>query len=91
MASCQGKRRSTAICNSVVYRCENCTNVGCDQVEAGECSNQGFRSNSCLMCGTIRLGEERLAMTLQLEQAMKILRLGAGELNAFIRRSLKRP
>jgi hypothetical protein len=75
MASCQGKRRSTAICNSVVYRCEKCTNVGCDQVEAGGCSNQGFRSNNCLMCGRIRFGE-RLAMTPQLEEAMKILRLG---------------
>ena len=91
MASCQGKRRSTAICNSVVYRCENCTNVGCDQVEAGECSNQGFRSNSCLICGTIRLGEERLTMTPQLEEAMTMLRLGTHELNALIRRSLKRP
>ena len=91
MASCQGKRRSTAICNSVVYRCENCTNVGCDQVEAGECSNQGFRSRFCLMCGAITLGEERLAMTPQLEQAMTILRLGAEELNALMRRSLKRP
>ena len=90
MASCQGKRRSTAICNGVVYRCENCTNVGCDQVEAGECSIQGFRSNACVMCGVIRLGEERLAMTPQLEQAMTILRLGTQELNALIRRSLKR-
>ena len=91
MASCQGKRRSAAICNSVVYRCENCTNVGCDQLEAGECSSQGFRSNSCLMCGTIRLGEERLAMTPQLEEEITILRLGTLELNALIRRSLKRP
>jgi hypothetical protein len=91
MGSCQGKRRSTAICNSVVYRCENCTNVGCDQVEDGECSNQGFRSNSCLMCGTITLGEQRLATTPQLEQVMTILRLGGEELNALIRRSLKRP
>jgi late competence protein required for DNA uptake (superfamily II DNA/RNA helicase) len=74
MAICQGKRRSTTICNSVVYRCENCTNVGCDQVDTGECSNQGFRSNNCLMCGRIRL-RERLAMTPQLEEAMKILRL----------------
>jgi hypothetical protein len=90
MASCQGKTRSVAICNRVVYRCENCTNVGCDQGETGECSNQGFQSNSCLMCGTMRVGEERLAMTPQLEQAMTILRLGTAELNALIRRSLKR-
>ena len=68
MASCPGKRRSTAICNSVVYRCENCTNVGCNQIDAGECSNQGFRSNARLMCGTIRLGEERLAMMPQLQE-----------------------
>ena len=76
MASCQGKRRSKSICNDAVFRCENCTNVGCDEVEAGECSNQGFRSNTCLMCGTLRLGEECLVMTPQLEEAMKILRLG---------------
>jgi len=76
MANCQGKRKSTAICNGVVNRCDNCTNVGCDQIEARECSNQGFRSNSCLMCGVIRVGEERLAMTPQLEEALKILRLG---------------
>jgi DNA-directed RNA polymerase specialized sigma54-like protein len=43
------------------------------------------------MCGTIRLGEERLAMTPQLEAAMKIMRLGTQELNALIRRSLKKP
>jgi hypothetical protein len=89
MANCQGRKRSTAICNGVVYRCENCTNVGCDQVEAGECSNQGFRSECCLICGTIRLGEGRLAMTPQLEQAMAILRLRPDALNALIRRSLK--
>jgi hypothetical protein len=75
MASCQGKRKSTATCNSVTYRCENCTNVGCDQVMAAECSNQGFRLSICLMCGTIRLEEEWLAMTPQLEHAIKILRL----------------
>jgi hypothetical protein len=76
MASCPGKRKSAATCNSVIYRCNKCTSVGCDQVQAGECSNQGFRLGTCVKCGTIKPAEDlRLVMTPQLRQAFKILRL----------------
>jgi hypothetical protein len=91
MAGCPAMRTSAAKGNSAVYRCENRTNVGCDQVETDECSNQAFGSSACLMCGRLRLREERLRMTPQLEEAMKILRLGTQELNALIRRSVNRP
>jgi len=58
MADCSGKRKSAATCNSVVSSCNKCTSVGCDQVEADECSNQGFRSGTCVKCGTIKLGQD---------------------------------
>jgi hypothetical protein len=84
MASCPGKRKSAATCDSVVHRCTKCTSVGCDQVQAGECSNQGFRFGTCLKCGTIKLGQDlrprqQLVMTPQLQQAIKILQLSLPE------------
>lgn len=61
---------------AVIYRCNKCTSVGCDQLQAGECSNQGFRLGTCVKCGTIKLAEDlRLVMTPQLRKAFKILRL----------------
>jgi hypothetical protein len=80
MADCSGKRKSAAKCNSVVYSCNKCTSVGCDQVEADECSNQGFRSGTCVKCGTIKLGQDLpLVMTPQLQQAIKILQISLPE------------
>jgi hypothetical protein len=80
MASCLGKRRSAATCSSMVYRCHNCSNVGCDQDHDGECSNQGFRFNICAKCGTVRLGQEQLlVMTPQLEDAMRVIRRRSSE------------
>ena len=55
MANCSGKRKSLAICNSTVYDCDECASAGCDQIEAGECSNQGFRFGTCVTCGKARL------------------------------------
>jgi hypothetical protein len=77
MAVCSGKRKSGATCNSTVYRCDKCVNVGCDQVHAGECSNQGFRLSMCLKCGAINLKQDmgRLVMMPQLQQAIRVLRL----------------
>jgi hypothetical protein len=54
MAICAGKRKSAITCNSAVYLCEECISIGCDQVEAGECSNQGFRFGTCVKCGKPR-------------------------------------
>ena len=76
MADCSGKRKSAATCNSVVSSCNKCTGVGCDQVEADECSNQGFRSGTCVKCGAIKLGQDLpLVMTPQLQRAIKILQI----------------
>jgi hypothetical protein len=54
MPKCSGKRKSAGICNSTVHLCDECANVGCDQIEAGECSNQGFRLGTCVNCGKAR-------------------------------------
>jgi len=51
MPSCPGKRDNHT-CNSTLYRCKKCGNVGCDQSQPGKCTNQGFRSGKCLKCGT---------------------------------------
>jgi hypothetical protein len=90
MASCQGKTKSAAACNSLVIRCTQCTNVGCDQALAGDCSNQGFRSGICMKCGAIKMDETQLVMTPQLEQALKILRLPLHQISAIVRRNLRR-
>lgn len=52
MASCPGKKKSGLQCLSTVYRCKKCGSVGCDQGQAGDCSNQGFRISTCVKCGT---------------------------------------
>jgi hypothetical protein len=51
MAGCAGKRKTLAICKSNLHECDECESVGCDQIEAGECSKQGFRFGTCLTCG----------------------------------------
>jgi hypothetical protein len=52
MASCPGtKIKKNWPCLTVLYRCKRCNNVGCDQAQVGECSNQGFRLGKCLRCG----------------------------------------
>jgi hypothetical protein len=82
MASCPGKLKSAASCNSVVHQCKKCLSVGCDQVQADECSQQGFRLGTCVNCGAIDLAQDllqqaRLVVTPQLEKAMKILKINA--------------
>lgn len=75
MAGCTGRRTSAATCDKVVERCGKCTSVGCDQDRPGECSNQGFRDGVCVKCGTMKAGQDLpLAMTPQLEEAMRILK-----------------
>jgi len=93
MASCRGKRKSTATCNSAVYRCKQCANIGCDQVQTDECTNQGFWCGTCVKCGTIELAQDllrqqRLVMTPQLDQAIKILQLSLPELAAVVQNEL---
>ena len=86
MASCLGKRKSAATCNSVVYRCKQCANIGCDQVYTDQCSNQAFRCGTCVKCGTIELAQDllrqhRLVMTPQLQHAVRMLRLSQPEVD----------
>lgn len=52
MASCPGKRaKRTGIYVSMLYRYKKCGNVGCDQGQPGDCSNQAFRLARCMKCG----------------------------------------
>ena len=50
MASYTGRRENHS-CMSQLYRCKKCGNVGCDQIQDGKCSNQGFKFGKCLRCG----------------------------------------
>ena len=50
MAMCPGKK-GTSACNSTVYRCKACGNVGCDQGSQGKCTNQAFTVFKCMKCG----------------------------------------
>jgi len=54
MANCSGKKKSLTTCNSTVHECDECLNVGCDQIEADEYSNQGFHFGTCVRCGKAR-------------------------------------
>jgi hypothetical protein len=50
--NCPGMNMKTgSTCNSNLYRCQKCGNVGCDHHAPGTCSNQGFRSGKCEKCG----------------------------------------
>lgn len=52
MAACPGKRIKTkSSCNSTLYRCKKCGNVGCEQGDSTPCTNQAFRYGKCLKCG----------------------------------------
>jgi hypothetical protein len=75
MANCTGKRKP-ATCGSPVFNCSKCANVGCDQLEVGECSNQGFSSGICTQCGAVRMTSEmgHLVITPQLREAIRRLR-----------------
>ena len=55
MALCPGKRaKKVGSCGSILFRCKKCGNVGCQQAQGGDCSNQGFSASSkCLRCGIL--------------------------------------
>lgn len=50
MAACPGEK-GTSRCDSTLYRCKACGNVGCGQSTEGKCTNQGFRTSKCMKCG----------------------------------------
>ena len=40
-------------CKNPVFRCTECGNYGCDQGFSDKCSEQGFKNDKCLHCGTM--------------------------------------
>jgi len=53
MSNCHGQRKNyNMTCNSSIYKCKKCGNVGCNQPSEGDCSQQGFRNGSCVKCGS---------------------------------------
>ena len=52
MSICPGKRKkNNSNCTSTLYRCKKCGNIGCEQNQPFDCSNQGFKAGKCLKCG----------------------------------------
>lgn len=50
MSVCPGKRSDrSGSCNTQLYKCKYCNNVGCDQ-NREICSNQAFMGSRCLQC-----------------------------------------
>ncbi len=39
-------------CKNPVFRCTECGNYGCSQVMPEKCSDQGFKNDRCLHCGS---------------------------------------
>jgi len=49
MAFCPGRRKSkSGSCSARLYCCKKYRNIGCEQTNIGECSNQGFHMFKCL-------------------------------------------
>lgn len=63
MATCTGtvtNWQGSHSCQAMLYRCEKCGNVGCEQ-QGGEpskggivCSNQAFKNGYCLRCNGLQ-------------------------------------
>lgn len=57
MATCKGTQtdkanHSTRTCNSGMYRCDHCGNIGCGLSGSNvSCTGQGFRGGQCMKCG----------------------------------------
>ncbi|MHB1452376.1 MAG: hypothetical protein ACYCYM_00270 [Saccharofermentanales bacterium] len=52
LARCKGLK-NTHPCKNPIFRCPVCGNYGCTQEIAEKCSEQGFKNDKCLNCGTI--------------------------------------
>ena len=51
VAKCHGEKDSHP-CKNPVFRCAKCANYGCAQTMAEKCTEQGFKNDKCLNCGT---------------------------------------
>ena len=55
---CKGIRTaSQSECDSPLYRCKDCGNLGCNQGPENACSHQAFRAARCRKCS--KLGSQR--------------------------------
>lgn len=71
MASCPGRRtKRSGSCLATLYRCKKCGNVGCEHIQAGECTNQGFRLTKCARCGTA--GQKEVFNSARVTQSNRI-------------------
>jgi len=50
IALCTGTKAGHP-CKNPMYRCTECGNYGCAQVEADKCTDQAFKNDKCLQCG----------------------------------------
>jgi len=56
---CDGVRTATnECCGSLLYRCKDCSALGCNQGADGQCSKQAFKSARCKTCN--KIGSNRL-------------------------------
>ena len=51
VASCRGNKEEHT-CKNPVFRCSECGYYGCDQEFVDKCSEQGFKNDKCLNCGS---------------------------------------
>lgn len=52
IALCTGTKAGHP-CKNPMFRCSECGNYGCSQVEADKCTDQGFKADKCLQCGSM--------------------------------------
>ena len=52
ISNCLGSK-DEHLCKNPVFRCSECGNYGCDQEVLDKCSEQGFKNDKCLHCGSI--------------------------------------
>ena len=51
VAKCTGIKKDH-VCKNPMFRCSECGNYGCDQEVAEKCTDQGFKNDICLQCGS---------------------------------------
>jgi len=52
IATCTGTKDSHP-CKNPIFRCDACGNYGCDQEVLDKCTEQGFKNDKCLHCGSV--------------------------------------
>ena len=52
IATCDGIKASHP-CKNPVFRCSKCGNYGCSQEVFEKCTEQGFKNDQCINCGSV--------------------------------------